>query len=284
MKLTLLSSTQCLISCTFCILSWIICWTSSWILFIWAWASKQMTWKPVDLFNRTALWTQFPFSPFSLDSLAPLGQYGDHGARSPCTARTRTSGRSCRTAPGAFGAVYTFASPALPRVRSACGFSKLQLAGVAPGDFRNMRPGTRGRISQPLIASLCTRHKIWTLSPGTKSRSAFSGGSSRTFLLQRSSRKAPGDCQTQSDTWGSWRRRYPSVMWCRWSRSCDRRVWRRAHRTHCDRWNTETAPLTAIQWRTWPKKYTQVIINLLCTKNIGHKHWTKSDQRLRQIE
>lgn len=120
-------------------------------------------------------------SPFSPDSLAPLGQYGDRGARSPCTAGTHTFGRSCRTAPGAVGAVYTFASPASLQVWSACGSSRLQLAGVAPGDFRNMRPGTRGRISQPLIASLCTRHNVRSFSPGTRTHSASSGGSSPTF-------------------------------------------------------------------------------------------------------
>lgn len=115
-------------------------------------AGCQGIWQNDDVES----WT----SPFSPDFLVPLGQSGDCGVCSPCTARTHSSGQSCSTAPGAFGAVYIFASPASPQVQSACGSSRLQLSGVAPGDSRNMTPGTPGRISQPLIAFLCTRHNI----------------------------------------------------------------------------------------------------------------------------
>lgn len=195
-------------------------------------------------------------SPFSPDSLAPLGQCRDCGAPSRCTAHTHTSGRSCRTAPGAFDAFYKSASPALPLVQSACEFSRWQLSGVAPGDSHNMRSDTQGRISRPLFASPCTHHNVWIFLPLTSRRSAFSLGSAGTFPWQRSFHKALGGPQRQSDIWDSWwwgcR---PSVTWCRWSRNCDRRGWRRAQRKHHDRWNTETGPLTAEHWgRPWPHK------------------------------
>lgn len=199
---------------------------------------------------------EFWTSPFSADSLAPLGRCHDCGGRSPCTARRRTFGRFCRTAPGAAGVFYTSGSPALPQVQLACESSKWKLSGVAPGDSHNMRSDTQGRTSGPLFAFSRIHHN-WCISVPLASRhSAFSLWSSLTFPWQRSFHKALGGPQSLSDIWDSWWRGcHPSVKWCRRSRSCDRRGWRRAQRKHPDRYNTETAPLTAEHWgRPSPQK------------------------------
>ena len=195
-------------------------------------------------------------SPSSSCSLAPLGRWHDRGGQSQCTAHTHTSGRSCRTAPGAVGAFYNSDSPALPLVQSACESSGWKLSGVAPGDSHNMKSDTQGRTLRPLFSSPHTRHKILIFLALEWRHSAFLLGSALTSPWQRSFHKAPGGPQRQSDIldiW--WRGCRSSVMWCRWSRSCGRRGWTQVQRKHPDRCSTETAPLTWERWeRPWPVK------------------------------
>lgn len=199
---------------------------------------------------------EFRTSPSYPDSLAPQGQCRDSGGRSRCTAHTHTSCRSCRKAPGAFGAFYTSGSPALPQVQSACESSRWQLSGVAPGDSHNMRSDTRYRISMPWFSLLHTHHNKCIFLPLASHRSAFSLGSALTFPWRKSFHKALGGPRRLSHIWDSWWQGCcPSAMWCRGSRSCDRREWRRAQRKHPGRCNTETAPLTGERWgRPWPWK------------------------------
>lgn len=142
-------------------------------------------------------------SPFFPGSLAPLGRCCDCGARSPCTAHTHTSGRSCRTAPGAFDAFYKSAPPALPQVQPACEFSRWQLSDVALGGPRSMRSDIQGRTSQPFFALLCTHHNKWNFLPATATHSASLFGSAGTFPLQRSFHKALDGPQRPSDIWDS---------------------------------------------------------------------------------
>lgn len=192
---------------------------------------------------------EFRTSPSSPDSLAPLGRCRDSGGRSRCTGHTHTSGRSCRTVPGAVCAFYTSGSPALPQVLSACDSLRLQLSGEAPGDSHSMKSGTQGRTSGPLFVSQHTHRNVWIFPPSMSCRFAFLLGSAQTSPWRKSFHKALGGPQRLSDIWGSWWKGCgPSVMWCRWSRSCGHRGWRLAQRKHPDRCNTETASLTRERW------------------------------------